>query len=184
MVIGIVGISGVGKSYLKKQALTHIKGLLSLFAATTRPQRNIEINRVDKYFVSEVEFSKMQERNEMFLVQDIYGYKYGFLKKDIERNTVFITEMLLSDIVEMNQYSKVKTIYIFSNNNKAIYKNLQSRYADNILLQERIAKDLSRRNELEAVLLSGMFDHSFENHFDEKSTEDFVLRIKQIIGSD
>jgi guanylate kinase len=183
MVIGLVGISGVGKSYLKKQAIKNITNLTTLFATTTRPKRESEIDGVDKYFISESEFLKKNSKNEMFLVQEIYGFMYGFLKKDVTRHTNFITEMLHTDITEMKRFTNVKIIYIYSNNLKMIRDNLELRYNDSCLLQERIDKDVIRRNEHETMLSHNLFNYTFENFFDEHSVINFISLIKNIIGA-
>jgi len=183
MVIGLVGISGVGKSYLRQKAISEMDGLVYLFAATTRQKLVNETDGVDKYFLSDEEFLSRELNNEMFLVQDIYGFKYGFMKSDLKPNTCYITEMLHTDIIEMRRYSEVVSIYVFSNDAGRLYTNLKARYEDWNILQRRIAKDIARKKELETQLKEGFFDFAFENRFDEESSARFLELIKDIRGT-
>jgi len=182
IVIGLIGISGVGKSYLKQQAIKNINNLTALFAATTRPKRSSEVDGVDKYFISEKDFFEKHSNNEMFLVQEIYGFMYGFLKKDVVQNINYITEMLYTDIKKMRQFANVKLIYVYSNNTNVIYNNLKLRYNDPHLLQKRIDNDVLIKNEHEVMLSNNLFDYTFENIFDEDSVVNFISLIKKIIG--
>lgn len=183
MVIGLVGISGVGKSFLKQQAIKNINNLTTLFASTTRPKRTSEIDGVDKYFISEKDFFEKRSKTEMFLVQEIYGFMYGFLKKDLAQNVNYITEMLYTDIEEMQQFANVKLVYIYSNNTNAIYDNLKLRYNDSCLLRKRIDSDALIKKEHEIMLSKKIFDYTFENLFDEDSIISFISLVKRIVMS-
>ena len=182
MVIGLVGISGVGKSYLKKRTLESIDNLSSLFAATTRPKRDSEVDGKDKYFISEKNFTNMKSKSEMFLVQEIYGFMYGFLKSDLKKRTNYITEMLHTDIQEMRLYTDVKIIYIHSNNRNAIFENLKNRYGNTNLLEERIKKDELIKRDNESMFAQNKFDFEFENCFDEDSVIGFINIVQRIIA--
>ncbi len=183
MVIGIVGISGVGKSYLKKRTIQSVDNLTALFAATTRPKRSSETDGIDKYFISDKEFHEKKSKNEMFLVQEIYGYMYGFLKNDVKKNMNYITEMLYTDIHEMQLYANVKLINIYSNNQDKIFENLKKRYNDFNLIKKRIEKDEIIKCEHELMLTQNKFDFTFENCFDEDSVIRFISLVKEIIES-
>lgn len=181
LVIGLVGISGVGKSYLKQQAIKNIYELAPLFAATTRPKRSSEIDGVDKYFISENIFFDKNSKDEMFLVQEIYGHMYGFMKKDILQNINYITEMLFTDIEEMQKFTDVKLVYLYSNNSEVIYNNLRARYDNSELFQERLVNDTIIKKEHEKMLIKGYFNFEFENNFDDISTNNFISLIKLIL---
>lgn len=183
MVIGLVGISGVGKSFLKKHAIQRVNNLTALFAATTRPKRISENDGIDKYFISEQDFSEKNSKQEMFLVQEIYGYMYGFLKNDLSKKTNFITEMLFTDIEEMQIYADVKLVNIYSNNQDKIYENLKKRYSDSNYIKERIERDKIIKGEHELMLSQNKFDFAFENCFNESSVNSFIYLINKILTS-
>ena len=183
MVIGLVGISGVGKSFLKLQAVKSINNLTVLFAATTRPIRNSEIDGIDKYFMTEKMFFEKHSKNEMFLVQEIYGFMYAFLKKDVAKNSNYITEMLYTDLEQMKLFTEVTLIYVYPKNAELIHRNLLVRYKNSILLQKKIDNDALIKSEHEKMLSSNIFDYTFENYFDESSVINFISLISKIVCS-
>lgn len=180
MLIGLVGITGVGKSYLRQQAMQSIGELRYLFAATTRQPFEGEVDGVDKYFLSNQEFIAKEMSGEMFLVQEIYGFRYGFMKKDLNPNICYITELLHTDIHQMEQQIEVKSIYIYTNDTSRLFTNLKAIHKDDNILRGRIERDKLRKKELERQHQKGLFTCSFENKYDGKSVNDFVSLVQSI----
>lgn len=174
MIIGLVGISGVGKTYMKKKILEVCDNCESLVAITTREQRISEINGKDKYFLSEEEFEEKIENID--IITKMYGAKYGFWKQDLNGNKIQIVELYYKDISKMKKYN-VKTILITTSHFRKIFSVLLNRYGFSKRLLQRICIDcwifiylFFNRNK---------FDYTVENDY----TENGIKCLKEIVDS-
>jgi guanylate kinase len=83
LLIVLSGPSGVGKDAV----LSSMKGegfpLYYTVTLTTRPQRDGEINGVDYYFTSDVNFQSMVEQGELLEWAKVYGHLYGVPKQQV-----------------------------------------------------------------------------------------------------
>ena len=64
MIVTLSGVTGTGKSFFKN-AISQELGFENLVIVTTRAKRKGEINGIDKEFVSEQEFNKLKNQNEI-----------------------------------------------------------------------------------------------------------------------
>jgi len=83
LLVVISGPSGVGKDV----TLTRLRELGYPFhyavTATTRPQRESEVNGVDYHFKSVAEFQYMYRRGELLESAEVYGHYYGIPKAEV-----------------------------------------------------------------------------------------------------
>ena len=77
MVITLSGITGVGKSYFKKQIQEKLDIPLQTIV-TTREKRAGEVDGIDKKFVTDKEFENLKEKKEIIVTFEMLGYKYGY----------------------------------------------------------------------------------------------------------
>ena len=138
MIIGLVGISGVGKTYLKNEILEICANCKPLVAITTRECRTNEINGKDKYFLSEEEFD--EEIENIDIVTQMYGARYGFWIKDLSRKNIQIVELYYKDIPKIKKYN-VKTILVTTSHFRKTFSALLDRYGLSKKLIERICAD-------------------------------------------
>lgn len=108
-IIIISGPSGVGKKTIIDQVINEKNLNLSYSVSmTTRPPRETERDGIDYFFVSEEEFSKAIENNELLEWAEFANNKYGTpiknLYKMIEQNKNVILE------IEVEGATKVKEI--------------------------------------------------------------------------
>ena len=83
-VLVVSGPSGVGKSTLVRGLLREVEGLWLSVSATTRPPRPGEVHGRDYFFVSEEEFLRMIEREELLEWALVFGrYRYGTPKAPV-----------------------------------------------------------------------------------------------------
>lgn len=87
----IVGQTGSGKDFLRKKL---IKKLRYQPKFTTRPKRNHEVDGIDYHFITDDDFSKMKENDEIkvyqsFEIKDSLWY-YGITKENFDNNQLFI----------------------------------------------------------------------------------------------
>ncbi len=78
--------SGAGKTTIVKHLISHIPELKFSISATTRKSRQGEVHGKDYYFLSEQDFKKKIETDELYEWQEVYaGMFYGTLKSEVER---------------------------------------------------------------------------------------------------
>lgn len=180
-IIVITGMSGAGKTFLISKALQIINDLQVVTAITTRPIRENETNLItSKQHVSKDIFMQLYAEGRLCLVNNIYGYLYGFEKDEIEKklkNTSIILEYKASKISDIKKmYKNSYAIYIYGNygiahlNNR---NNLKVRYAQDMEEKNYILNNLSRNN---------MIDEIFYNKFDEESIHRFLKCIFKLLG--
>jgi len=78
--------SGAGKTTIVKEILKNFPELIFSISATTRPKREIEVEGVEYFFLSETEFKKKIENKEFIEWEKFYDYYYGTFKSFIEEN--------------------------------------------------------------------------------------------------
>ncbi len=85
----LVGHAASGKDHARKEFQKH--GYTYQIGYTTRPPRKGEQHGIDYYFISEEEFQKMIDNNEMYEYVQFNNWYYGTSKKQFfEENSVFI----------------------------------------------------------------------------------------------
>ena len=75
--------SGAGKTSISKKLLKIDKSISLSISCTTRPKRNGEIHKKDYFFLSNKQFSDLVKKNELLEYAEVFGFKYGTLKKTI-----------------------------------------------------------------------------------------------------
>ncbi len=76
-IIVVSAPSGAGKTSIVKQILKHYPEFVFSVSATTRPKRDVEIDGVEYYFITENEFIEKIEDDEFVEWEKFYDYYYG-----------------------------------------------------------------------------------------------------------
>ena len=85
-VVVVTGPSGAGKGTLIKGLVERVGGLEVAVSATTRAQRPTEADGHDYWFLSDEEFSRRVEADELLeWVEYVSGHRYGTLRSEIDR---------------------------------------------------------------------------------------------------
>ena len=179
MVITLSGITGVGKSYFKKQIQEKL-GIPAQVIVTTREKRDGEIEGIDKKFVSNEEFESMKEKNEIIVTFEMLGYKYGYPTIQMKSEENSVVELHYPIIYQLKR--EVKNTFSISLIPKDIEIAKQKLKERN--LSENIEKD--RLQEIEEHIknfksntdLKNQFDYIFYNDYTEKSVEELIKVIK------
>jgi len=75
--------SGAGKTSISKKLLSIDKSVSLSISCTTRPKRKGETNKKDYNFLKDKEFSDHIRNNHFLEYAEVFGYKYGTLKKTV-----------------------------------------------------------------------------------------------------
>jgi len=82
----VTGPSGAGKGTLIKGLVERVGGLEVAVSATTRAQRPTEADGKDYWFLSDEEFTRRIEADELLeWVEYVSGHRYGTLRSEIDR---------------------------------------------------------------------------------------------------
>lgn len=76
--------SGAGKTTIIKKVMKDIPELVFSVSATTRKKRELEIDGVDYFFLTEEEFKKKIDNCEFIEWERVYDYYYGTLKSFVK----------------------------------------------------------------------------------------------------
>ncbi len=80
----VSGPSGAGKTTIIRELLERLPGLAFSVSATTRPPRPGEDAGKDYYFLTASEFQQKIEAGEFLESAEVYGHRYGTLRRQVE----------------------------------------------------------------------------------------------------
>ena len=127
--------SGAGKTSISKKLLLKDNSISLSISCTTRPIRKGESNKKDYLFLKEDHFNKLIVKNEFIEHASVFGYKYGTLKKNIEKLFNKKKDVLFD--IDWQGYQQLKQsglevvgIFILPPNKKELIKRLNNRGRD------------------------------------------------------
>lgn len=180
MIVILSGITGAGKSYLKKHIINKLN-FKNIVIVTTRAKRLNEVEGIDKHFVSNEEFEEMKKSGEISVCFEFLGNKYGYYTKDLIDGVNSITELHYSTIDEFKKCAKdVISIYIKPNVNVA-KKQLKLRNLPKSVEKFRLKEIKEQIQEFENnTKLREKFDYIIQNDYTNDSLENATNLIKSI----
>ena len=180
MVVTLSGVTGSGKSFLKKEIQKRLN-LDNQIIYTTRPIRMGEKNGVDKFFVTDEEFDKLENENKIIVTFEFLGYRYGYETKQIKSDKNSIIELHYTVIYNLKKETdKVFSIYIIPKDIEIAKQNLKNRKLEEeheklrLVEIEEQAKEFEKNKELQK-----QFDYVMYNNYDEDSIEKLIKVIKE-----
>ena len=127
--------SGAGKTSISKKLLLKDNSISLSISCTTRPMRKGESNKKDYIFLKEEHFNRLIINNEFIEHADVFGYKYGTLKKNI--NKFFDKKKDVLFDIDWQGYQQLKQsgldvvgIFILPPSKKELIKRLRNRGRD------------------------------------------------------
>ena len=127
--------SGAGKTSISKKLLTKDNSLSLSISCTTRPIRKGKINNKDYIFINDKQFESSVKKNEFIEYANVFGYKYGTLKKSI--NNFFNRKKDVLFDIDWQGYQQLKQsnmdvvgIFILPPSKKELIKRLKVRGRD------------------------------------------------------
>lgn len=127
--------SGAGKTSISKKILLRDRKIRLSISCTTRPKRKGETNLKDYIFINDAKFDQYKNKNAFLENANVFGYKYGTLKKTIT-NFFNKNKDVLFDI-DWQGYQQLKQtnldvigIFILPPNKKELIKRLIKRGRD------------------------------------------------------
>lgn len=180
MIVILSGITGAGKSYLKKHIINKLK-FKNIVIVTTRAKRIGEIDGIDKHFVTDEEFENLKKSGELSVTFEFLGHKYGYYTKDLQSNENGVTELHYNTIDDFKKVAKdVISIYIKPNVDMA-KKQLKLRCLPKQMEDYRLKEIGEQIKEFEtSKSIQEKFDYIISNDYTAESLNNAVELIKNM----
>ena len=172
--------SGAGKTSISKKILQKDKKISLSISCTTRPKRKGEINKKDYQFLSDKQFSEYIKKNKFLEYAEVFGFKYGTLKKTIlsffEKKKDVLFDIDWQGFQQLKQSNmEVVGIFILPPSKKELINRLKTRGRDtNSEMKKRmnlVQNEISHFPEYDYVVVN-------------KDIDICVRQIKNIIDSE
>ncbi len=164
---GLVAIlsspSGTGKTTICRNLIDRHSDYRFSISATTRPPRGKEKNGIDYYFVSESEFDRMIQNNELAEWAYVFGHRYGTPFSEITE-VVNHNKVLLCDIdvqggmTLKDKYRQAVTIFLIPPSFAELRRRLFKRRTDSAeqrkLRMETAVKELGYWHRYDYIVLN------------------------------
>jgi guanylate kinase len=164
---GLVAIlsspSGTGKTTICRNLIDRHSDYRFSISATTRPPRGKEKNGVDYYFISESEFDRMIQNNELAEWAYVFGHRYGTPFSEITE-VVNHNKVLLCDIdvqggmTLKDKYRRAVTIFLIPPSFAELRRRLFKRRTDSAeqrkLRMETAVKELGYWHRYDYIVLN------------------------------
>lgn len=179
MLLALVGVTGVGKSYYVEK----ISEKLNFKKVNTIRTRSVRKGEDSRYFMTKEELDKMFDEGEIAYKFSVFGGEYGYLKNEIFSKDNMIFEMHYTTIYDWKKVRPdIKTIYIMPTDINIAKEKAKQRN----LTKE---KEIERINEIEEhyrkittdMELQKQFDYIIYNNYDEKSELEILNLVKKML---
>ena len=180
MIVILSGITGAGKSYLKKHIINKLN-FKNIVIVTTRAKRIGEVEGIDKHFVTEEQFEELKNSGKISVPFEFLGHKYAYYTEDLLSDENAVTELHYSTIDEFKKVAKgVVSIYIKPNVETA-KKQLKLRCLPKTIELFRLKDIKEQIKEFENnTNIQKKFDYIIANDYTDESLNNAVELIKNI----
>ncbi len=136
---GLVAIlsspSGTGKTTICRNLIKRHDDFAFSISATTRPLRGKERDHVDYHFISEGEFDRMIQENELAEWAYVFGHRYGTpfseIKKAIQMHKVLLCDIDVQGGMTLKEkYNEALTIFLIPPSFSELKRRLFNRKTD------------------------------------------------------
>jgi guanylate kinase len=184
MLITISGVSGVGKSFFKKEISREL-GVKNLSIVTTRKIRKNEVNGIDKEFVNDEEFEKLKLEGKIQVAFEFLGSKYAYRTENLQSNENQVTEVHYSTIYELKKCAKnVFSIYIIPKDIERAKEEIRKRESSEEVIEKRLKEIDEHIKEYNTNQdLRNQFDYVFVNDYTEESRIKLLNVIKEKLNN-
>ena len=159
MLLALVGVTGVGKSYYKDIIVDQLNFKKVNTIRTRKKRANEDANKAGLFMTSE-EIDELEKQDKIAYRFKVFGGEYAYLKDDIFSKDNMIMEMHYTTIDDWKKIRPdIKTIYILPTDIEIAKEKTKSRG----LSPE---KEFERLQEIEEHYNRFMFDESLRNKFD------------------
>ena len=181
MLLALVGITGVGKSYYKELIQEQL-GFKKVNTIRTRPKRENEVAGKSGLFMTTEELDQCEAEGKIAYRFSVFGGEYGYLKDENFSNDDYVFEMHYTTIYDWKKIRPdIKTIYILPENIEVAKEIVKSRNLPKEKEDERLNEMEEHYNRYTTdEKLRSQFDYVFYNHYDDESKNEMLQLVKKI----
>lgn len=182
MLLGLAGVSGVGKSYYKDIIVKELN-FEKIKIITSRPIRENEKNNEDKKFVTHEELQILRDNNKIAYEFDMLQNTYAYTKQELfsNKNTVF--ELHYDTIFDFKKICPyLCVIYLLPNNIEIAKNNIHERHLDLDVENKRYLEiEEHYKRIMNDQKLRNMFDYMVYNNYDKESENRIINLVRNLI---
>jgi len=182
MLLGLVGVSGAGKTYFKEKIVEKL-GFEKVNTIRTRQKRNEEQEGKVGFFRTEEELDKLNREGKIIYQFKVFGGMYAYLKEEIltEKNMIFEMHYTMIDDWEKIR-PDIKTIYILPKNLEIAKQKVIERETNTEKLNERINEMEEHYNNIcYKREWKNKFDYIVYNNYDNESEKQIIELVKKML---
>lgn len=182
MLLALVGVTGVGKSYYKEKIVENFN-FEKVNTIRTREKRVGEENGKTGLFMTKEELEQLKAQGKIAYDFDVFGGTYAYLKDEIfsEKNMVF--EMHYTTIEDWKKVRPdIKTIYILPKDIEIAKEQARKRNLSKEKEEERIKEIDEHYNRISTDdNLRNMFDYIVYNNYNEDSEKQIMKLVEELL---
>ena len=182
MLLALVGVTGVGKSYFKEKIVENFD-FEKVNTIRTRAKRIGEEDGKSGLFMTKEELDDLKLKGKIAYDFDVFGGTYAYLKDEIFSKNNMVFEMHYTTIADWKKVRPdIKTIYILPNDIEIAKEKARKRNLSKEKELERIREIEEHYNRISTdENLRNMFDYIVYNNYDEKSEKEILMLVKEIL---
>lgn len=181
MLLALVGVTGVGKSYYKDRIVERL-GFEKVKIITTREMRIGEKNNEDKIFVTPNELQVLRNKDEIAYEFEFAGNIYAYSKKELFSDANMVFELHYETIYDFNKICPdMYSIYLMPKDIEIAKEKTRQRHLTPEMERKRILEiEEHYKRIITDKNLRNMFDYFIYNNYDKESEEVVVKLVKKI----
>ena len=183
MLLALVGVTGVGKSYYKEKIVEKFD-FKKVNTIRTREKRIGEENGKSGFFMSKEELEELKKSDKIAYEFDVFGGTYAYLKEDIFSKDNMVFEMHYTTITDWKKVRPdIKTIYILPKDIEIAKAQTRKRNLSKEKEEERIKEIEEHYNQISSnEKLRNMFDYIVYNNYDEQSEKEILNLVREMLN--
>jgi guanylate kinase len=185
MLLALVGVTGVGKTYFKDKIVEEF-GFKKINTIRTRKIRQGEKAGQVGLFMTSDELDDLEKQGKLAYRFSVFGGEYAYLKDEVFSKENYVFEMHYTTIYDWKKIRPdIKTIYILPKSLELAKIQTKKRNLSAEKEQERLNEiDEHYNNFTKDVDLQKQFDYIVYNNYDEESKEKILDLVKKLLKED
>ena len=183
MLLALVGVTGVGKSYYKDLICSKLNFKRINTIRTRAIRKNEEAGKSGLFFSKE-ELDKIEAEGKLAYRFGVFGGEYGYLKDEVYSDDDYVFEMHYTTIYDWKKVRPdIKTIYILPSDIEIARAYVKSRNLPPEKEIERLKEmDEHYNRYMNDEDLRNQFDYVIYNNYDENSANELLQLVEKIRG--
>ncbi len=179
MLLGIAGVTGVGKSYYKDKIVNELN-FNKVKIITTREMRTGEKNNEDKIFVTKDELQNLKDEEKIAYEFEYLGNIYAYKNEDFFTDKNMVFELHYTELANIKKVCKnLKTLYLLPESLEIPIQKTKERHLKPEVEKDRIAEIKDHYNKIcTDENLRKMFDKIIYNRYTKETDDEVINAIK------